>query len=495
MERFRWFIQKSGIQYKQHQYDGVQWCLQNELSVGKAEGTFGKAEGTFGKAEGTFGKAEGTVGKIRGGIIADEMGLGKTITAIGLMLTNFMTKTLIVLPNVLIAQWVFEIQRTTGHTPLVFYGAEKKMITLDQLSSAPIVITSYSHISVSAVSLNKLVNDTPKSMLHMVQWNRVIFDEAHHLRNKNARYWGAKVLASPIKWLITGTPVQNKRRDFYNLCSVVGLPASYYTDPDNLEELLDAYVLRRTKSQAGIKLPNIELGCNTVDWATEDERVLSEDIHNAIRLANSVERLKLIIKARQTCILPALLKNSLTDLVDDNIIPKSESHVDALSSSSKLDAVLDTLLSRRENGNGKLIFCHFREEIDTIVSRLKKAGITSLATFDGRTSLNKRADILREKVEFLVLQIQTGCEGLNLQKDFSEVYFVSPNWNPAIEEQAIARCHRIGQVKPVHVFRFQMTTYQKLEPLVEETVSLSLDQYIQNVQSVKREIIEEIIHS
>jgi SNF2 family DNA or RNA helicase len=466
MERFRWFIQKADIQYKQHQYDGVQWCLQNELSKEK----------------------------VRGGIIADEMGLGKTITAIGLLLTNFMTKTLVVLPNVLIAQWVAEIHRTTGHKPLVFYGAEKKTITLEQLSSVPIVITSYSHISVSALK----VDDPPTSMLHMVQWNRVIFDEAHHLRNKNARYWGAKVLASPIKWLITGTPIQNKRRDFYNLCSVVGLPSSYYTNPDNMDELLDNYVLRRTKSQAGIQLPNVELGCNTVDWATEDERVLSEDIHNAIRSADSIERLKLIIKARQTCILPALLKKSMQDMIDDNIIPKSDSHVGALSSSSKLDAVLDTLLSRRENGNGKLIFCHFREEIDTIVSRLEKSGVTSVATFDGRTSLNKRANTLREKVEFLVLQIQTGCEGLNLQKDFSEVYFVSPNWNPAIEEQAIARCHRIGQVKPVHVFRFQMTTYLQrclLEPLVEETFSPSLDQYIQNVQSVKREIIEEIIHS
>ena len=466
MERFHWFIQKSGIQYKQHQYDGVQWCLQNELSKRK----------------------------VRGGIIADEMGLGKTITAIGLLLTNFMTKTLIVLPNVLISQWVAEIQRTTGHTPMVYYGAEKKTITLEQLSSVPIVITSYSHISVSAFK----VNDPPASMLHMVQWNRVIFDEAHHLRNKNARYWGAKVLASPIKWLITGTPIQNKRRDFYNLCSVVGLPVSYYTEPDNLNELLDNYVLRRTKSQAGIILPNVELDYNNVVWETEDERVLSEDIHNAIRSADSIERLKLIIKARQTCILPALLKNSMQNMIDDNIIPKSDSHLGALSSSSKLDAVLDTLLSRRENGNGKLIFCHFREEIDMVVSRLEQAGITSLATFDGRTSLNKRAITLREKVEFLVLQIQTGCEGLNLQKDFSEVYFVSPNWNPAIEEQAIARCHRIGQVKPVHVFRFQMTTYQKLEPLVElDTMSCSpsLDQYIQNVQSVKREIIEEIIHS
>jgi len=467
MERFRWFIQKADIQYKEHQYEGVQWCLQNELGKGK----------------------------VRGGIIADEMGLGKTITAIGLMITNFMTKTLIVLPNVLIEQWVAEIHRTTGHRPLVFYGGEKKTITLEQLSSVPIVITSYSHISVSALK----VDDPPKSMLHMVQWNRVIFDEAHHLRNKNARYWGAKVLASPIKWLITGTPIQNKRRDFYNLCSVVGMPASYYTEPDNLDELLSTYVLRRTKSQVGVNLPNVELGCKTVDWATEDERVLSEDIHNAIRSADSIERLKLIIKARQTCILPALLKKSMQDMVHNNIIPKSDSHVGALLSSSKLDAVLITLLSRRENGNGKLIFCHFREEIDTIVSRLKENGVTSVTTFDGRTSLNKRAKILREKVEYLILQIQTGCEGLNLQKDFNEVYFVSPNWNPAVEEQAIARCHRIGQLKPVHVFRFQMITYQQEDILTEDCLaSPSLDQYIQNVQILKREIIEEhfgVLHS
>jgi SNF2 family DNA or RNA helicase len=329
----------------------------------------------------------------------------------------------------------------------------------------------------------------------MVQWNRVIFDEAHHLRNKNARYWGAKALASPIKWLISGTPVQNKRRDFYNLCSVVGLPRSYCADPDNLDELLNSYVLRRTKSQVGITLPNIEHGRNDVEWATEYERVLSEDVHNAIRTADSIERLKLIIKARQTCILPALLKNSMQDLVDGNVIPKNDLHADGLTYSSKLDAVLLTLLERKSNGNGKLVFCHFREEIDAIVARLVKAGVTSLATFDGRTSLVKRNNILREKVEFLILQIQTGCEGLNLQKDFSEVYFVSPNWNPAVEEQAIARCHRIGQLKPVHVFRFQMTTYQRIEVVTDDANLPSLDQYIQNVQGLKKEIIEDIIHS
>jgi SNF2 family DNA or RNA helicase len=462
MDRFKWFVKKSGIQYKQHQHDGVKWCLNNELSKNR----------------------------VRGGFIADEMGLGKTITTIGLLISNFMLKTLIVLPNVLIQQWVNEISRTTGHTPLVFYGAEKSSITLEQLCAAPIIITSYSHISVSA----EKVDDPPEKILHMVQWNRIIFDEAHHLRNKNARYWGAKKLNSPIKWLISGTPIQNKRRDFYNLCSVVGLPSSYYTNSDNMDELLNSYVLRRTKSQVGIKLPNIELDCNNVKWATEDERVLSEDIHNSIRLADSVEKLSLIIKARQTCILPAMLKKSMQSMIDDNIIVKNDIHDAALSFSSKLDAVIDLLLSRRENGNGKLIFCHFREEIDAIVSRLRGSGVTSVSTFDGRSSLNKRAETLRENNEFLVLQIQTGCEGLNLQRDFSEVYFVSPNWNPAVEEQAIARCHRIGQKKPVHVFRFQMTSYQSIDSISEDTLPPSLDQYIQNIQSSKRVIIGEIIH-
>jgi SNF2 family DNA or RNA helicase len=462
MDRFKWFVNKSGIQYKQHQHDGVKWCLNNELSKNQ----------------------------VRGGFIADEMGLGKTITTIGLLISNFMLKTLIVLPNVLIQQWVNEISRTTGHTPLVFYGAEKSSITLEQLCAAPIIITSYSHISVSA----EKVDDPPEKLLHMMQWNRVIFDEAHHLRNKNARYWGAKKLNSPIKWLISGTPIQNKRRDFYNLCSVVGLPSSYYTNSDNMDELLNSYVLRRTKTQVGIKLPNIELDCNNVKWATEEERVLSEDIHNSIRLADSVEKLSLIIKARQTCILPAMLKKSMQSMIDDNIIVKNDIHDAALSFSSKLDAVIDLLLSRRENGNGKLIFCHFREEIDAIVSRLRGSGVTSVSTFDGRSSLNKRAETLRENNEFLVLQIQTGCEGLNLQRDFSEVYFVSPNWNPAVEEQAIARCHRIGQKKPVHVFRFQMTSYQRIDSISEDTLPLSLDQYIQNIQSSKRVIIGEIIH-
>lgn len=461
MEKFRWFIDKSGIEFKQHQYDGVEWALCNETREDIL---------------------------CHGGIIADEMGLGKTITMIGLLISNFKLRTLIVLPSVLIQQWVHEIGRTTGHNPLVFYGADKKIVTLEQLNEAPIVVTSYATIAVKdATNLNDA------SLLHQVQWNRVIFDEAHHLRNKNSRYWGAKVLVSPIKWLISGTPIQNKRRDFLNLCSIIGLPSSYCAEGSNLDELLRNHVLRRTKAQVGIALPELQLGCKNVSWKTESERILSEDIHNAIHYATAMDRLRFYVQARQACILPAMLKDKMAGLVDNGFIPRehNHNHMIALNCSSKIDAVVNTLLSRCGNGNGKLVFCHFRQEIDTIISRLREKGVQNVASFDGRN--RTRSKTLQACHEILVLQIQTGCEGLNLQADYCEVYFVSPNWNPAVEEQAIARCHRIGQIKPVHVFRFHMGTFQLPEDAEETVIIPSLDKYIHLVQEEKREISNAIL--
>ena len=179
-----------------------------------------------------------------------------------------------------------------------------------------------------------------------------------------------------------------------------------------------------------------------------------------------------------------MLKPVVPNMIRSSLLPTNNDYVEAITSSSKVDAVVKILLQRRGNGNGKLVFCHFREEIDILLKRLREAGLDNVEFFDGRVSQAKRISILTGKFEVLILQIQTGCEGLNLQKDFSEVYFVSPNWNPAIEDQAVARCHRIGQTKEVQVFRFEMGDFEEDE---------TLDKYIVKTQEVKREIRSEIL--
>jgi len=103
-----------------------------------------------------------------------------------------------------------------------------------------------------------------------------------------------------------------------------------------------------------------------------------------------------------------------------------------------------------------------------------------VARFDGRTSYSERADVLNDmSLDVLILQIMTGCEGLNLQH-FKEIYFVSPHWNPAVEDQAIARCHRIGQSDEVDIFRFTMAGF--------DTQSCTLDRYASDIQDAKRKM-------
>jgi len=476
MDMFKKYLDKTNMELKQYQYDGVRWCLNNELR-------------------------DNPPCNVRGGFIADEMGLGKTIMMIGLMYSNFVPHTLVIVPPILIDQWFVQIYKTTGHKAVIYHGDDKKAITFEQLSAARIVISTYGAITLT----KKQIKDEVVTMLHRVSWNRIVFDEAHHLRNsKTTRYIGARLLSARIRWLVSGTPIQNSKSDFYSLCALLRLPASFYTETDNLRLLARSFILKRTKKQVGIVISDIHVGKSVVDWASQKEMALSEELHSALKFScvnpqkgmnNQIVGtfrnkgiLTLLLRAKQSCIYPKLMSKQLDKLVQMGFLRDYSSYKDAFEHSSKLDAAVNTILERKANGCGKLIFCHFREEIDEIAHRLRRGGMTKVATFDGRTSNGKRYDILNEKNEALILQIQTGCEGLNLQENYSEIYFISPHWNPAVEDQAIARCHRIGQTKPVYVQRFEMSSF------VDEDISTrTIDKYVNDVQEGKRIVAKEIL--
>jgi len=467
IQGFKKILAYAKMDEKDYQVSGVKWCLENEITGNYFSGR-----------------------KIRGGFIADEMGLGKTITMIGTIFCNFKMPTLVILPVVLLHQWYNEILKTTGHKAVIFHGNSKKELTREKLEKSPIVLTSY-----GGITLNK--KKIEPTLLHEINWHRVVFDEAHHLRNrKTGRFLGAKMLPAKIRWLVSGTPIQNKKDDFFALCSLLGVPSSFYAEPGNIPILGKKIILKRTKREVGVDMPDVQLQKSIVPWATKAEERFGANIHahlsfSGTQLKENEETLpfknyqviQLLTRAKQSCILPEMVLKSL-----------HENKIE-IGSSSKMDAVIKALVDRKNNGNGKLIFCHYKEEIDTLILGLNKGGIERVASLDGRNTAVSRKSLLSEKYDVLILQIQTGCEGLNLQENYSEVYFITPHWNPSLEDQAVGRCHRIGQTKPVHVFRFEMNHFvHSLENVYsKQNQGISFDNYVTFVQNKKRELVKEFI--
>lgn len=461
---FKNYLKHASLESKPHQEAAVKWTLEREHDPAPPGG-------------------------IRGGLLADEMGLGKTIVMMGLIVSNFVKRTIIVLPVALVEQWKCAIKKTMGHTPLVFHGAAKKSISQEQLLNAPIVLTTYGHVSMK--SKNGVGN-----VLHEIHWNRVIFDEAHHLRNSNTQnHAGAMKLNADARWLMTGTPIQNRISDFYSLCAVMGMPTEFYANEDNLTMIGETFMMKRTKEEAGVKLPKLEIHEEIVDWSNPKEQQLAEDIHSMLGFKEVNEKkidniignlnngkLALFIKARQCCVYPKLIHQQVKNMQKQGVLDYNDhSLLHATNYSSKLDAVEQKVLERRYNNRSKIIFCHYRGEIDELFVRFEKKGL-GVVFLDGRTSKTERDNILNSSPDVMILQIQTGCEGLNLQQ-FSEIYFVSPHWNPAVEDQAIARAHRLGQKQQVDVFRFIMERFDSDNANSDE---ITLDAYCRNVQSAKR---------
>ena len=478
VQLFKNWISHAGLDLKPHQLDGIKWALGREITLYSG---------------------------FPGGFLCDEMGLGKTILMLGIIISNLKKRTLIVMPNSLLNQWDEAIQKFLGGgiAPLIYHGEVVKDFTVDQISKYPIVITTYGMIA-------KRKSKEYKSKLWALDWDRIIYDEAHHLRNKRTRLFeGALILKtkSAINWMVTGTPINNDRRDFYNLCVIQGLSKSFNMSAREISNTIQDCVMKRTKKQVGIKMPDLNEHIIDVEFETPKEESFAKNIHNLMSFAtvtsDNVDRIisemgskmqyrfPIMMLMRQCCVYPKLavkyfrkrFKKECKRLdVKENF--KDISH-------SKINAVVNKVVENKDNGKKKLIFCLFIKEMELLKKKIEKYGI-SAATVCGSTPKRLRKERLSAPETFsdgpqvLIVQIQTACEGLNLQH-INEVYFTTPHWNPAVEDQAVARAYRIGQKNDVDVYRFVSKFKNK-----KDDSNVTLDQYCMEIQKKKREIAKMI---
>ena len=526
---FHRMLKRAHMDVKPHQLTGVHWLLQAERDHCWS-----------------------------GGLLADDMGLGKTIMLLGLTAEHKKSHTLIVVPLALLDQWREQVLRLTGKAPLVFHGPSSKRVTREQLDDAHIVITTYHGVGLqrrrrakndatadsppAPTSGHRVVTDSNLSLLHTLSWDRVIYDEAHHLRNRyTARYIGAAHLRTECTWLVTGTPVQNRKTDLKSLADLVGV---------GRDTLVAERMLRRTKEEAHITLPSLVSSSNNVEWTSPEEKQFVEKVHSLYngfhtkntRASSSIsfastdteeaggphtetpppekrgEHLVLLTRCRQSCVLPRLLAKSMrysthTDATEKERRNEEEFYSRAIEASSRLDNVVQHILyhdNPKDEPAGsmrrKIVFCNYRGEMDFLQQKLVQESCYRLRvnTIDGRTTTKARRDHMQNS-DVLLLQIQTSCEGLNLQH-FQDVYFVSPHWNPFVEKQAVARCHRIGQTREVRVFRFFLGTSPSGHTHVQATTRANrkgenspkespapmlMDNYIMDAQDRKAQIAED----
>ena len=466
---FKSFIKSNGFHMKNHQIKGYLWCLDKEISNVN----------------------------IGGGLLCDEMGLGKTILMSSLMKINKKDKTLIVVPTILMSQWISIITKIFKKSPLVYHGNEAKNITFNDVKNHNIVITTYGMISVRSGSADRMFWN---SLMWDIKWDRVIYDEAHHMRNRKSNiYKGALRLITNISWLVTGTPIQNKWNDICSLMYLLPYPEckSLFATGNSVdieEEMLVVfkYLLIRSKKGVGIKMPPKTEEIIKVKFKGQQEKSLALDLHSRLNFT-SVTRTNIhklvkmmempisaLTRTRQICTYPYMLSNMLDEEEETEEFMKDMPDFMKMKN-SKISEVRKKILSEPKNEK-KILFCHYKDEINIYKTLFKRAGY-KVDNIDGSRTTKDKDKILKNKdLDILLLQIKSGCEGLNLQH-FNQVYFTSPHWNPAIEDQAIARVYRIGQQKEVKIFKFVS---------VFENNRMTIDEYSVLIQDKKREIIASI---
>ncbi|OON68946.1 DEAD/DEAH box helicase [Hymenobacter sp. CRA2] len=392
-----------------------------------------------------------------GGCLADDMGLGKTVQVLALLLhlraQGRRGAHLVVVPTSLVFNWQAEAARFAPELRVhVLHGAARRT-DAQAFADADLVLTTY----------NTMVNDI--RWLREYAFDYVILDEAQAIKNPDSqRYKAARLLQASRRLVLTGTPVENNTYDLYGQLSFAcpGLlgsrqhfqdqyaaPIDKFKDTKRarqLQQKISPFVLRRTKAQVARELPaktEMTLYCEmgeaqrrVYEACRLEYRAKLLGQHEDAGSKDHLHILQGLTRLRQLCDAPALLPDG-----------------DYAAPSAKLDALLTEIESRA--GQHKiLVFSQFVGMLDLIRAELTRRGIRH-EYLTGQT--RRRAAAVQafqedDAVRVFLVSLKAGGVGLNLTAaDY--VYLVDPWWNPAVENQAIDRSHRLGQTRPVVAVR------------------------------------------
>lgn len=393
-------------------------------------------------------------------ILADEMGLGKTMQAITTIRLLFRSgecrRVLLVCPKPLVTNWKREFEIWAPEIPVqIIEGKSDRRKWLWQRKNTPLRIANY-----ELLSRDREFYDPEGGA--PVTFDLVVLDESQRIKNKtNATSEAARAIPRRRNWALTGTPIENSVED---LVGIFEFLAPGYLDsslkPNQLSKIVGEHILRRTKDKVLTDMPpklirdaHIELTSEqyeTYRLAREEGEIRLNQMGDSVTLQHAFE---LILRLKQIC----------------NYDPVT-------GESSKLERLIADMEEVAESGRKAIVFSQWVQTIKWLGNRLQQFGPLE---YHGKTPTKDRDAVIDQfrndpDKHVILMSYGAGSVGLNLQ--FAEYVFLFDRWwNPAVEDQAINRAHRIGAAGPVTVTRFvtDNTIEEKIDQILTEKRMLS----------------------
>ena len=421
-----------------------------------------------------------------GGVLADDMGLGKTVETIALLLSvktqQKKIRALIVAPTSVVRNWEREIARFAPSLKSVLWHGPDRHALEEKARSTEIVITSYALMRRDIEFLMSLELDY------------AVLDEAQHIKNPaSATAAAAKKLPAERRLALTGTPIENRLSEIWSIFDFVSpgllgpldsfeqrfsrpIEAGDYKVAQRLRSTIHPFILRRTKLEVAEDLPD-KIETDQLCELTGDGAAVYAQIAKEVRAQVMGEVDRVGLAKSQIQILAGLTKLRQA-ACDPRLLGLPREFTDA--DSGKLMALRELMQNAVDGGHKVLVFSQFVQMLKRIVQSMKEDGV-KFEYLDGSTKDRaERIDRFQEDptVNAFLISLKAGGTGLNLTAADTVVHF-DPWWNPAVEQQATDRAHRIGQTRVVSVYRL--------------VAANTIEEKILELKAKKRELVSSVL--